>query len=401
MIVASWIISVLEMMQSITLILISSAVARGFRVENFVDRSAFQYKFSTVQHLELRASARHRNAMPFRSYHLMQHVKTSNRFQLNGQANSSSSKENTSSLIFDYIDLMRPITIIQAVGAFLVGHLVIRRNSPIHTALSIHDATGLILASLSIYLSYGAGMAMNDCADAALDAGHGEKQSRSIASGRISRKQGWLFCVVLSLLSLLLSGLSAMQKSPSNDLGRLRFAIWNGFNLLLMTGYALGMQRIFLLKNFICGWLAVSPLVGASIFSGVSDSLNNSTIQKLYQLAAIGFPLQVSREILKDIEDIDTDRGKKQTLPLVIGATKSKQIAYGIVALINIAIIALPHYWQMFASRPPLHAFSVAVGVPMCIRASLLPLNEGQRLLKTSIYVLLLGMIGSLLLQGR
>ena len=82
-----------------------------------------------------------------------------------------------------------------------------------------------------------------------------------------------------------------------------------------------------------------------------------------------------------------------------IGERNSKRIAYGMVALINVVMIGLPHYWNMFASNPPVYALSLGVGVPMCIRAGMLPLVEGQRLLKKSIYVLLVGMISGLLLQ--
>ena len=53
----------------------------------------------------------------------------------------------------------------------------------------------------------------------------------------------------------------------------------------------------------------------------------------------------------------------------------------------------------MFASRIPVYAISIVVGVPMCIKASILPLEEGQRLLKKSIYVLLFGMIMGLIMQ--
>ena len=169
-----------------------------------------------------------------------------------------------------------------------------------------------------------------------------------------------------------------------------------------MLSYALGMQRIFLIKNIICGFLAVSPLIGsASLLLGndMHMMMGTDITSKLYQLAVIGFPLQVSREILKDIEDIEVDCGTKQTLPLVIGKTKSKRLAYGIVAIINGVLLFSPYYWKMFASTIPVYAISIVVGVPMCIKASILPLEEGQRLLKKSIYVLLFGMIMGLMMQ--
>ena len=172
-----------------------------------------------------------------------------------------------------------------------------------------------------------------------------------------------------------------------------------------MASYALKLQKLFILKNIICGFLAISPLLGASVLLGDTSLLNHndSVVTKLYQLAIIGFPLQVAREILKDIEDVEVDRGQKVTLPLVIGHKKSKRLAYGLVYLINIFMIFNPTYWKMFQSSSyiPVYAISVAIGTPMSILASRsISLTKGQKLLKKSIYVLLLGMISGLLLQN-
>jgi 4-hydroxybenzoate polyprenyltransferase len=164
-----------------------------------------------------------------------------------------------------------------------------------------------------------------------------------------------------------------------------------------MLGYALGLQRLFLIKNLICGWLAISPLVGAAILGGQDAS---SSHPKLFLLAAVGFPMQLSREILKDTEDIDIDQGNKVTLPLVVGERVAHRIAYGLVYMVCSVMILTPTYWNMFASPPfPVYTLGVMVSLAMCIKASTMSLHEGQRLLKNSIYVLLAGMIGGLLLQ--
>ena len=319
--------------------------------------------------------------------------------------------EDTSKAVWQqYFSMMRPITIIQAVGAFLVGTLVIllSQQQQLQTTESIlmnQSSTLLqqiIMASTSIYCSYGAGMAMNDCADASVDSQHTTKQSRSIASEAISIKNGWIFCIVLSMISLVFASIA----NSSTNSGYFGFVPWTALNLLLMAGYALGMQKLFLVKNILCGFFAISPLVGASTLFGSSsmDTLllggGSDITMKLYQLAAIGFPFQVSREILKDIEDVDVDRGEKQTLPLVVGEVTSKRIAYGLVGIVNGVMLFSPYYWNMFASIPPVYALSVAIGTPMCIAASRMPLVKGQKLLKKSIYVLLSGMISGLLLQS-
>ena len=158
-------------------------------------------------------------------------------------------------------------------------------------------------------------MTMNDIADVDIDSQHNKKQNRSIASNNISVKQGWMFCFVISMLSV---AFACLANSTNNNNGHnmattatygLNFVGWTILNILLMLSYALGIQRIFLIKNIICGFLAVSPLIGSAslLLSGSTNNymhmmtMGTDITSKLYQLAVIGFPLQVSREILKDI----------------------------------------------------------------------------------------------------
>ena len=208
-----------------------------------------------------------------------------------------------------YIRMMRPVTIIQAVGAFLVGRLVILTSSAASSSSIITEVPDILAASISIYLSYGAGMAMNDCADVAIDSVHEDKQHRSIASETISMRNASLFCAALSILSLIFS-------FSASSTGCNGFPVWSLFNLTVMALYALGLQRIFLVKNLICGYLAIAPLIGASLLGVGASNLGGDVVGKLYKLAIIGFPLQVAREILKDIEDVKVDEGTKKTLPL-------------------------------------------------------------------------------------
>ena len=245
------------------------------------------------------------------SPHKTQHL--SNRYShhfMTGSSNDINSGKEISffSTAKSYIGMMRPITIIQAVGAFLVGRLVILTSS-LSTSSMLQELPNIIIASLSIYLSYGAGMAMNDCADVGVDSMHEDKQHRSLASENVSLRNATLFCVALSIISVMLSLISNCNKG-------IGFPLWNLFNLTVMATYALGLQRIFLVKNLICGYLAIAPLIGASLLGVGTITFESNVAGKLYKLAAIGFPLQVAREILKDIEDIQVDKGIKKTLPL-------------------------------------------------------------------------------------
>lgn len=296
--------------------------------------------------------------------------------------------DSSGSVPMDYVQMMRPVTILQAVGALVVGRLAVLASSISASAADGTMYRPLLWASASVYLSYGAGMVMNDVVDANMDAMHDEKNDRPVASGRISRWQGWMFCGLLCTLSVLF----AHAASPSVSLIS-PFVLWTISNIVVMLGYAMGLQRLLVIKNVLCGWLAISPLVGANMLGGIGAT------RSLYLLAVAGFPLQMSREILKDAEDVEIDRGNKQTLPLVLGVEPSRRLAYSLVFGVLVGMILTPYYWAIFASKVPLYPVGVLVGSSMCVRASQLDLQDGQKLLKQSIYILLAGMIGSLSLQ--
>ena len=104
--------------------------------------------------------------------------------------------------------------------------------------------------------------------------------------------------------------------------------------------------KIFMLKNMTCGFLAVSPLIGASL-------LGSNTMQQ--QLM---------------VEDVEVDRGVKQAKTPVSDWYSEFQTYSVWYNQVNAALIFSTYYWKMFVSHPSLYAISVTFGTPMCILAS-------------------------------
>jgi len=388
--------------------LVVIAFATEYSVSGFAPRATFG---ATIR-LQIQHEARKTNICHHDAAHQCTLVRRDGIALFSHPADATDNNNNNKTRIWRrYVAMMRPVTILQAVDAFLVGYLVIlssQQSKLRRTAVDLSPLS-IIYAAISIYLSYGVGMAMNDIADRDIDSLHDAKRGRSLASNSISMKEGRIFCVVLVMLSVAFAFLAERWCSVgSTEIGHGAFPQCNNFvgwtivNLALMAAYAAGAQKVFLLKNILCGMFAISPLIGAATLGKMQlqSTMGNDIAAKLYQLGAIGFPLQVSREVLKDCEDTEIDRGVKQTLPLVIGISNAKRVAYALVAIVNAGMIFSKYYWNMFASHPPVYAVSVAVGTPMCIAARMLPLEKGQRVLKKSIYVLLTGMISGLLLQS-
>jgi 4-hydroxybenzoate polyprenyltransferase and related prenyltransferases len=317
----------------------------------------------------------------------------------------------------DYFYVLRPKTILQAVGSFLVGRLILLASSTTITANNLPQfnreyGMSWMFAIASTYISYGAGMVMNDAADVDLDAKSKDKHLRAVASGKISTKSACIYSALLSMISVVMGSLVSFQ-----------FVMWTMMNILLMVGYALGLQKIPLVKNVICGLLAISPLAGASFLctNGLQKSITCTTgdgsdgnlVLLLTRVAMLGFMMQFAREILKDVEDVEIDKGKKMTLPMLIGERASHRIAYCIVAMALIMSMFIP-YWHRStlvvgvaatasaANSSPipllLYPFAVTAAIVMCTKASTLPVDQGQQLIKKSINVLLAGMISALVI---
>jgi geranylgeranylglycerol-phosphate geranylgeranyltransferase len=306
----------------------------------------------------------------------------------------------------DLFQLMRPFTLLQAVGALLVGCLAILSSSPVVVVVvrttttttiddsirGVVDITRIIVACISVYVSYGTGMVINDCVDHATDAMHEKKRHRPLASGRVSVRDAWIFSAGLAMTSIILAKLCSTS-----------FSVWTLSNLLIMSLYGFGLQKLLLIKNMIVGWLGVSPLLGAQLLLFRQPNHSNSFFMMrntflnpaLVPLAVVGFGVGVAREILKDLEDVDVDRvAGKQTLPHVIGTVPAHRLAFAMTLACCAACWTSQFRVDIFQSNP-IYTGALCIGTAMVARASSLPLSKGQMLLKRTIYVLLAGMIGS------
>jgi len=198
--------------------------------------------------------------------------------------------------------------------------------------------------------------------------------------------RGWIFSVVLAAASCLLVA--------SNTL----FLLWTASNLAVMLLYALGLQKLFLVKNATVGYLSILPLLGAILVCSDGTTLSSVAVSGLSCLASVGMAVGVAREILKDIEDTRVDKaGGKSTLANVYLPKVTHRIAFGIVWA-TCAVMILPSFRSMFDG--PYYLVSWCIGTSMILRASFLSVKQGQQLLKQSIYVLLGGMVAGFMASG-
>lgn len=185
--------------------------------------------------------------------------------------------------MFPYIVLMRPLNSLMAILAVVCGGVIVAG-----TSLALGP---LLLAVLAAFLITGAGNAINDYAD--VEADKINRPKRPIPSGKVSSRHALAFTVALFLVGILLTGF----------LNSVAFII-AVVNALLLVGYSLWFQNKLLVGNVV-----VSYLVGSTfLFGGAALATSVSGLLIAGLLTLLAFFANLSREIVKDMEDVEGDR---------------------------------------------------------------------------------------------
>jgi geranylgeranylglycerol-phosphate geranylgeranyltransferase len=165
----------------------------------------------------------------------------------------------------------------------------------------------MMCASIAAGLIGGGGMVVNDIFDIEID--RINKPSRPLASGRISPRSASLFYAVLTAVGLLLN---LFIHSTAQ-------AIAAGAALLIFFySYRLKSTSLF-------GNLTVGFLTGLTFIYGGAVVGN---IERAFIPALFAFLINVGREVIKDMEDVEGDaRHNAATFPVRYGKTPASSVA--------------------------------------------------------------------------
>lgn len=183
-----------------------------------------------------------------------------------------------------------------------------------------------ILAAMAVFLITGAGNTLNDFFDYKIDSKN--KSHRPIPNKLVTRQEA----LTLSLL-LFISGLVASYYVNSNVF---MIAIVAALSLIAYNsnGRYLGFSGDILI-SFLSSLVFI---LGAFVASSKLPFI-------IILVAILAFTINLSREILKDIEDYEGDKGYKLTLPHKIGREKAASVALVFLILnLGMLYILLPIY---------------------------------------------------------
>jgi geranylgeranylglycerol-phosphate geranylgeranyltransferase len=202
--------------------------------------------------------------------------------------------------LWGFAKLIRPVNSVVAGIAVLLGYLI---------AEGTLAPRALVLVPV-VFLITAAGNGINDYFDREID--RINRPERPIPSGSISPAAALAFSCTLFCLGNAIAFLT----------GNVLLGAIAAFNSLLLVLYAARLKGLPLLGNGSVAYLAASIFLFGGAAAGTSGLIANLPV------AAITFLAMLSREILKDAEDINGDaRGGARTLPMVLGVRTSSVLA--------------------------------------------------------------------------
>ena len=264
-----------------------------------------------------------------------------------------------------YVTLTRPVNAVAAGLAAIVAYLI--------ATGTVIPATLLLMAVVTLVTA--AGNVINDYFDVEID--RVNRPDRPIPAGLVSSPAARAYAVTLFLAGILVCLFT-------NDLC-IAIAI---FNSLLLVGYAARLKRTPLLGNITVSYLAASMFLFGGALGGLPGLLH------VMPFAVMTFFAMLSRELVKDGEDVEGDRAHgADTIPIRYGIKATMLLAF-FCALLGVVASFVPYLrWGSWYACGIL--FVDVVILAACIKAVRCTTPEG---VKTSGASMLLkaGMFASL-----
>jgi geranylgeranylglycerol-phosphate geranylgeranyltransferase len=215
-----------------------------------------------------------------------------------------------------FFKLTRPTNSVVAGLAAIVAYLI-DTGTIIPETLLLFSIVALITA---------AGNVINDFFDAEIDAIN--RPDRSIPSGAVIRGAARGFAVMLFLAGILLSFFTNSLCIGITIL-----------NSLILIAYAAKLKSTPLSGNIAVAYLSASIFLFGGALNGWDGLI------RILPIAVITFFAMLSRELLKDAEDVEGDRaGGADTVPLRIGIKKTSELAL-ITTVLAVAASFIPYFW--------------------------------------------------------
>ncbi len=221
--------------------------------------------------------------------------------------------------IIAYIKITRPLNVVITFFVVVVAILISQKEQT--------DFYVILLASITAALVAAAGNIVNDIFDIETD--KISHTNRVLVLGKISKKEAWTEYLLLNSISIVIS-VSLAVKLMVVVLG----------TIILLYIYSAALKKLPLIGN-----LTIAFLTGLTfIYGGYAAGNPVAAIVP----AVFGFLINLIREIVKDILDIEGDNKLNyRTLPIKFGIDKSKKLII-LITLILIVFTVYPFLTEIY-----------------------------------------------------
>jgi len=222
-----------------------------------------------------------------------------------------------------FLKLMRPVNAVMASVGTIIGGII-----SFGSFRALYDVN-IYFAMLTVFLVLMAGNIMNDYFDIEVDKIN--HPDRPLASGKIKKDDALVFAVVFFIMGYLISLFTF----------KIVLSLIVMFAIALLVSYEWKAKKAGLIGNIIISFLV------ALIFIYGSLSVKFSFLVLIF--AFMAFLANLSREIIKDVEDMEGDIDRR-TLPMKIGKKLSTVFA-SVFLLIAITISPIPYlyfHWNIY-----------------------------------------------------
>ena len=289
-------------------------------------------------------------------------------------------------MVRDWLDLFRAGNCVTGfVGVFL-GAILTLEDFPKGDNLQITT-----LLALSVYSFMASWNALNDYLDLEIDKIN--RPDRPLPSGRISKSLALTAIILtcaISVISLFLAGQIAKEMTDNFEDWYPTIFIWL-IALTLLVNYEDDRILLGLKNRGLPGNLAISISVGLVVLfgaAGLFDPLNERAVSLFF----IGTLYNLSREIIKDVEDMEGDEGRN-TYAMRAGAENAR-LASWVILLITLVALLAPFALGIFDL---IHMIFIAPGLftLMSVKKHIYLAEDtaASRLIKISMTLTMIGLI--------
>ena len=237
----------------------------------------------------------------------------------------------------------------------------------VEVALGYLDFSLLVIATICVAAG---GNVINDLYDVPIDTIN--KPSQVIIGKHVSESQANIFFIILNVLGVG-CGFLLVNRIDKPSLA----IIFIGVSALLYI-YATYLKSLVLIGNIVISFLVALAAILLIIFD-ILPAIDNDNLDLqvtsagiLLQYAGFAFVINLIREIVKDLQDVNGDKnGGRLTLPIAIGRKRTVKVVFTLGAL---SVVGIMYYmYQVLYSHQAIAVyFLILILAPLlffCIRA--------------------------------